>query len=268
VSGGGPAGTGGGAEAGTGGGAGREGGGGMPVQPSSSRLVGTLGLLSVVAGVAIVLVHAWAQPRIEAHQREELRLAIEEVLGEPQRYETRWIRDGRLLDSLPAGADSSAASPVYAGFDANGRLVGYAIPGQKAGYQDVVRLIFGYDPDAGKVLGMKVLESKETPGLGAKITSDSAFIHGFDGVEAPIEGVKHPARDAHQVDMITGATISSTTVISIINDRLEAVGPVLSKAGTRTATAAGSPGADAPRTAAAAGPGPRAAGPGQGGGER
>jgi len=126
----------------------------------------------------------------------------------------------------------------------------------------------GYDPDAGKVLGMKVLESKETPGLGAKITSDSAFIHGFDGVEAPIEGVKHPARDAHQVDMITGATISSTTVISIINDRLEAVGPVLSKAGTRTATAAGSPGADAPRTAAAAGPGPRAAGPGQGGGER
>ena len=228
---------------------------GMPAQPSSSRLVGTLGLLSVVAGVFIVLVHAWAQPRIEAHQREELRLAIEEVLGEPQRYETRWIRDGRLLDSLPAGADSSAASPVYAGFDANGRLVGYAIPGQRSGYQDVVRLIFGYDPDHGKVLGMKVLESKETPGLGAKITSDSAFIHGFDGVETPIEGVKHPARDAHQVDMITGATISSTTVISIINERLDAVGPVLANAGTRPAGAAGAPG-------------PRAAGQATRGGDR
>ena len=196
-------------------------------QPSSLLLVGTLGVLSVVAGIAIVLVHGWAQPRIEAHQAAELRQAIEEVLGEPRRYDTRWVVDGKLLDSLPAGVDSSAARPVYAGFAADGHMVGYAVPGQKPGYQDVVKLIFGYDPTTRKVLGMKVLESKETPGLGAKITSDSAFIHGFDGVLAPIDGVKHPAQGPHQVDMITGATISSTTVITIINRSLEAVGPAL-----------------------------------------
>jgi len=207
-------------------------------QPSSLLLIGTLGLLSVVAGVAIVLVHGWAQPRIEAHQAAELRQAIEEVLGEPQRYETRWVADGKLLDSLPAGVDSSEARPVYAGYEADGHMVGYAVPGQKPGYQDVVKLIFGYDPTSGKVLGMKVLESKETPGLGAKITSDSAFIHGFDGVLAPIQGVKHPAQAPHQVDMITGATISSTAVITIINQSLEAVGPALGGSSARAASAA------------------------------
>lgn len=206
-------------------------------QPSSLLLIGTLALLSVVAGVAIVLVHGWAQPRIEAHQAAELRQAIEEVLGEPKRYATQWVVAGRLLDSLPAGTDSSAASPVYAGYAADGRMVGYAIPGQKPGYQDIVKLIFGYDPRSGKVLGMKVLESKETPGLGAKITSDSAFIHGFDGVLGPIKGVKHPAQGPHEVDMITGATISSTTVISIINARLAAVGSVLERSVGRSASA-------------------------------
>jgi electron transport complex protein RnfG len=206
-------------------------------QPSSLLLVGTLGVLSVLAGIAIVLVHGWAQPRIEAHQAAELRQAIEEVLGEPQRYETRWVVDGKLLDSLPAGVDSSAGRPVYAGYASDGHMVGYAVPGQKPGYQDVVKLIFGYDPTSRKVLGMKVLESKETPGLGARITSDSAFIHGFDGVQAPIDGVKHPAQGPHQVDMITGATISSTTVITIINQSLEAVGPALD--GTPAARTAG-----------------------------
>ncbi len=212
------------------------GGGARGSQPSSLLLVGALGLLSVVAGIAIVLVHGWAQPRIEAHRAAELRQAIEEVLGEPQRYETRWVVSGKLLDSLPAGVDSSAARPVYAGYAADGHMVGYAVPGQKPGYQDVVKLIFGYDPADRKVLGMKVLESKETPGLGAKITSDSAFIHGFDSVLAPlIDGVKHPAQDPHQVDMITGATISSTTVITIINQSLEAVGSALGGAPGRAA---------------------------------
>jgi electron transport complex protein RnfG len=208
-------------------------------QPSSSRLIGTLGLLSVVAGVLIVLVYGWAQPQIAAHQAAELRQAIEEVLGEPPRFETRWVEGGRLLDSLPAGVDSSSANPVYAGYDASGRLVGYAIPGEKPGYQDVVKLIFGYDPTSGKVLGMKVLESKETPGLGAKITSDSAFIHGFDGVLSPLNGVKHPAEGPHDVQMITGATISSTTVIKIINQSLAVVGPALGGPGARAAAEGG-----------------------------
>lgn len=220
-----PAGTGGGRAAGS-------------VQPSSTLLVGTLGILSVIAGIAIVLVHGWAEPRIEAHEAAELRQAIEEVLGEPQRYVTRWVVGGKLLDSLPAGVDSSAARPVYAGFAADGHLVGYAVPGQKPGYQDIVKLIFGYDPAKKEVLGMKVLESKETPGLGARITSDSAFIHGFDGVLSPLDGVKHPAKGPHEVEMITGATISSTTVITIINQSLAAVGPALGGASARAAGAA------------------------------
>ena len=192
-----------------------------PHQPPPTRLVGTLGGLAAVAGLAIVLVFQWAQPRIEEHRARELEQAIREVLGEPSRYATRWVVDGTLHDSLPAGADSSAAERLYAGYGEDGRLLGYAVTGEKPGYQDVVRLIFGYDPYGDRLLGMKVLENKETPGLGAKIATDSAFVSEFEGAEPPLVGVKEAPDDPGEIDMITGATISSEAVIDIINARLE-----------------------------------------------
>lgn len=212
-----------------------------PRQPSPILLVGTLGVLAIVAGLAIVLVYEWANPQIEAHRARELRAAIQEVLGGPERYETRWVRDGAFLDSLPAGADSSTATPVYAGFDDGGRFVGYAVAGQKAGYQDVIRLIFGYDPGSDEVVGMKVLESKETPGLGAKITSDSTFLNEFRGVRTPLVVVKDGGEGEGEVDIITGATISSEAVVEIINERLDVLGPALR--GVPEATTASAPAA-------------------------
>ncbi len=192
------------------------------------RLLATLGTAGAVAGLLIVLAHQWAEPRIQAHRAEVLRSAIHEVLGAPDRYRTLYVLDGALVDAPPAGVDTAALDRVYAGFDGTGGLVGFAITGAEPGFQDVIRLIFGYDPRTERVLGMKVLESKETPGLGDKIEKDSAFVAGFRGAEAPLRGVKAGAgRDGHDVDMITGATISSRTVIGIINHRLDALRPVL-----------------------------------------
>lgn len=206
-------------------------GAGVPRQPPAARLVGTLGGLAAFAGLAIVLVFQWAQPRIEAHRARELAAAVREVLGQPDRYETRWIVEGRLLDSLPAGIDTSAAERVYGGYAEDGRLIGYAVIGERTGYQDVIRLIFGYDPASGRLLGMKVLENKETPGLGAKIATDSSFVAEFHGARPPLRGVKEAADEAGEVDMITGATISSEAVIEIINARLESVRGALGEGG-------------------------------------
>jgi electron transport complex protein RnfG len=125
--------------------------------------------------------------------------------------------------------DSVDLDRVYVGFDGSGNRIGFAITGEQPGYQDFIRGIFGYQALSGELRGMKVLESKETPGLGDKIEKDTAFVGAFVGVLAPIEGVKEGdgTGDPHEVDMITGATISSRTVISIINDRLEVLRPLL-----------------------------------------
>jgi electron transport complex protein RnfG len=206
-----------------------------PTQPpppvASGRLIGLLAGGGAFAGLLIVLVFGWAQPRISAHQAQVLADAVGEVLGAPARTERLWIVDGRIVPDLPAGADSSRAERVWAGYDETGRRVGFAVLGAEAGFADVITLLFGYDPAQKRVLGMKVLDNKETPGLGDRIVKDTAFVGAFRGVGTPVAGVKPGAGKgaADEVDLITGATISSRTVVGIINHRIEAVGPLLER---------------------------------------
>jgi electron transport complex protein RnfG len=202
-----------------------------PEKPAAPawRLLATLGVAGGIAGLLIVLTFDWAQPRIEAHQARVLRLAVQEVLLEPARYEALFVYDGAITATLPAGVDSVGVERVYLGYDATGAPVGFAVVTSKAGFQDQIRLIFGYDPRTGRLLGMKVLESKETPGLGDKIEKDSSFVAEFAGVASPLVGVKSGAGrgEANEVDMITGATISSRTLIDAINAALARLGPML-----------------------------------------
>ena len=55
------------------------------------------------------------------------------------------------------------------------------------------------------------------------------FVHEFLGVNVPLRGVKKGAGSgaASEVDLITGATISSRTVVAIINRSLEKWAPLL-----------------------------------------
>lgn len=191
---------------------------------SSFRLLMTLGLAGALAGALLVFVFLWSQPKILAYEAMVLREAVTEVLKGPDHFESIFLMDGELMtaEALPAEVDTLDLDRVFLGYDASGEPVGFAMEAQGFGFQDIIALIFGYDPETNQVLGMKVLRHLETPGLGDKIVKDSTFVGEFDGVEAPIQGVK-PDRNTgnpDQVDMITGATISSKAVIKIINDRL------------------------------------------------
>ena len=198
---------------------------------SAFRLVATLAVAGAIAGALLVFVFLWSQPQIQAYDAKVLREAVTEVLHGPDHFESVFLLDGQLMTAqgLPAGVDTLNLDKVFLGYDQAGEPIGFAIQAEGFGFQDLITLIFGYDPQDNEVLGMKVLKHLETPGLGDKIVKDSAYVAGFEGAETPIQGVK-PDRntgDPHQVDMITGATISSSAVIRIINDRLEEVRDLL-----------------------------------------
>ena len=196
--------------------------------PPAWRLLSTLAVAGALAGLLLVLVFQATDPAIQAHRARVLAEAVNEVLGSPDRYETLFLVDGALAAD-PAGVDTAGLERVYRGYDASGSPVGFAIEGGEPGFQDVIGLIFGFDAASGNVLGMKVLESKETPGLGDKIEKDSTWVAAFRGVPSPILGVKRGQGTGAEgeVEMITGATISSRAIIDIINHRLEDLGDVL-----------------------------------------
>jgi electron transport complex protein RnfG len=208
------------------------GGENVPVHPGvqSWRLLLTLGGAGALAGLLIVLAYDWTRPRIEAYNAKLLNAAIEEVLHSPQRTDTIYLDHGGLTDKPQVSSDRSKLERVYKGYGADGKVVGYAISTSEAGFADQVGLIFGYDPAAKQVLGLKIVASKETPGLGEKIEKPS-FTAQFARRIAPIIGLKGtvPPTDRSGIAMITGATISSRTVVREINNAVERWQPLLDR---------------------------------------
>jgi len=156
------------------------------------------------------------------------------VLAAPDRYDTLYVTADSLSRGLPAGANAETAEAVYLGWRGE-TPSGYAIVANGPGFQDNIRLIFGFDPARSQLLGMKVLESKETPGLGDKIYKDAEFVAQFTRVQAPLVGVKEGQGEGLPTElvMITGATISSRAIIKAINATLERVGPLLTAPGSQ-----------------------------------
>ena len=195
----------------------------------SWRLLATMTAAGAIAGFLIVTAFQATLPRIEQHQGQVMEAAIKEVLKAPPTYDTLYLVGGKLVKTLPAGTAAKGIEKVYLGHDASGKRVGFAVSAAENGFQDLVTLMFGYDATAHRLIAMKVVGNKETPGLGNKIETDSAFVNGFVNVEAPIEGVKKGAGKGakNELVMITGATISSRAVIRIINDAIARWQPLM-----------------------------------------
>ena len=186
--------------------------------PSSLRLVLTLAIAGLVSGVAIIGIYESTLPTITANKARELREAVFKVLPGVTRMQALVYRDGRIMVVPEPQKDEPV---VYGGYDEQGEFVGYAMPGAGPGFQDTIALLYGYLPRDKKVVGMEILESRETPGLGDKIYKDADFVAEFSAlsVEPEIVAVKKgTATLDNHVDAITGATISAKAVVRIINE--------------------------------------------------
>lgn len=184
--------------------------------PRPARMIATLALAGILSGFTIVAAYRTTLPTITANQNRALRTAVLHVVPGSASLRRLVLQDGELIER-PEGNEPEA---VYAAYDEGGQLVGYALPAEGPGFQDTIRLIYGFDPAKRQVIGMEVLESRETPGLGDKIYKDPAFRASFGAlaVEPEIVAVKKGERDdPNEIDAITGATISSKAVVKILN---------------------------------------------------
>ncbi|GAB6041117.1 FMN-binding protein [Endothiovibrio diazotrophicus] len=187
-------------------------------EPSSFVLVFALALAGFLSGLGIIAVYEGTMPTIKANKARELREAVFKVLPGVTQMQRLEYRDGKLV---PEKGQGDSESSVYAGYDEAGHFVGYAVPGEGPGFQDTISLLFGYLPDQRKMVGMVILDSRETPGLGDKIYKDADFVANFDdlSVDPMIVAVKKGTKSSpNEIDAITGATISSKAVVRIMNE--------------------------------------------------
>jgi electron transport complex protein RnfG len=202
---------------------------------SSAALIRTLGIVAAVCGVLIVVAYEATLPVVTANRQLALERAVLKVI--PKSVSAREFR----LDSAGhLGPDRQAGgTPVYAAYDAKGLLAGVAIEGAARGYADMVRVLYGYEAACQCIVGFAVLQTRETPGIGDKISRDRPFLKNFEALDArlnaegsalahPIIAVRHGSKsEAWQVDVISGATVTSRAVARAVNDSAQQVLPRL-----------------------------------------
>lgn len=155
--------------------------------------IAVLVIICAVMSALLALTNNATAPIIAEAERKANEAARLEVLPAADSFEQLTV------DGLP-----DAVTEVYKA--ANGAGYTFSITTQGYGGKNTLKMAVGIDMD-GRITGTKVLDHKETAGLGSKITTD-AFQGQFPGKDRGLEGV----------DNISGATFSSNYFRAAIAD--------------------------------------------------
>ncbi|MGY6554850.1 MAG: FMN-binding protein [Wenzhouxiangella sp.] len=196
------------------------------------RIQGVLVAIALIAGLAIAMVHEWTRPMVMAQRGGLLGDAALQVMPGAASYRIYVRTDQGGLRLLGEGD----VPELFIGLDQQGRTVGAAIVGSGMGYADIIQLVYGVDPAAGRLTGMRVVASRETPGLGSVIVDDRDWVESFTRIHLPFDGQQrlrnlrvrsNANHEQGEVDAISGATVSVASVTRIINLSLAEWLPIL-----------------------------------------
>ncbi len=218
--------------------------GATPPAPASptAAMIRTLGLVSAICGLIIVGAYQSTYDAVAANKRIATERAVFKVIPAAKSIaEYVALPAGGIEPRVGAGDTAITPGTVkfFAAYDESGKLAGIAAEGTAKGYADTVRIMFGYSPDCQCVVGIGVVNMRETPGIGDKIITDKEFVANFKALDAKlnkelsalvneVKTVKHGTKtNTWQIDAIAGATITSRAVGKAINDSAQALLPRL-----------------------------------------
>ena len=162
----------------------------------------SLTAIALVAAAALAAVNAVTQEPIAQAQEAKVQAAIKAVLPEFDKLEAMDV-DGKNINVA---------------YNSQGEMVGAAIEaGNDNGFGGHLQVMVGFDKD-GNVYGYSILESHETPGLGAKAAE--WFQKGGKGDIVSVEHARPLTvkKDGGDVDAISGSTITSRAFLTAVND--------------------------------------------------
>lgn len=161
-----------------------------------------LTLISVVMGAALAYVNQVTKPTIEQVQKQALEDGIKKVLGGG---DVKVNEEKTLTDA------NGESVQVY--YTDKGMAVKASDP---KGFGGRLTVLVGLDYE-GNILGYEVLETKETPGLGAK--AQTWFqADGKGNIIGKKAGDLSVSKDGGDVDAITASTITSRAFLRIVNN--------------------------------------------------
>jgi electron transport complex protein RnfG len=185
---------------------------------------------ATLAGMQLVL-----GPTIEQNKVNETLAQVPElVLG--QELAAKMAAENQTLEISPRtiAVEVGGRQRSYSVFEAKyqGRRRGWVVKTAGQGYSDKIELLLGLDPTLTTITGLFILDQKETPGLGNKMIFPEWRGQFIGKPTSPaLKVVKTGAQAKNEIDAITGATISSRAVTTIVNSAINALREPLAQGG-------------------------------------
>ncbi len=165
--------------------------------------------IAVIAGAALAMVNSVTAPQIEKINAENLAAGIKAVMGSD--------------DIQVAPAEEIEGYTSYKVSDAQGNALGCAVTSSTNGFGGELKVLVGFDQE-GNILGYTILQTAETPGLGAK--ADTWFQKDQKGDiigKNPGKSNFTVSKDGGEVDAITASTITSRAFLLAIKNAYDNV---------------------------------------------
>ncbi len=133
--------------------------------------------------------------------------------------------------NIPGKRGKITKTDIYRIRDEESKTAGFAFVGIGSGFADKIKLVIDIDSKCEKLLGFDVLSSNETPGFGDKI-KEKGFRKQFEDIGAgSLELIKAGKTKDIEIVAISGATVSSESVVNIFNTYIDKIKGKIQEAG-------------------------------------
>jgi len=179
-----------------------------------------LAVLAAVCTALVALTHRLTEARIEENEQAFLEQSLAPALG--GLYYDSDLSKSALTIPAPNELPGSGPATVYRVYREGEPVAALFVVTARDGYSGPIRLLIGIEAN-GHIRAVRVLEHRETPGLGDKIeSSKSDWLEQFPGRSLGDPEPQNWAirRDGGVFDQLSGASITPRAVVGAIRDTL------------------------------------------------
>ena len=180
----------------------------------------TLAAIAAICTAAVAATYQLTRDRIAANEQALLEASLEPALSGVD-FDSS-ITESMLRLSAPHGLPGREDAIIYRVFAEGAPAAALFAVTARDGYSGPIRILVGIRHD-GTISGVRILEHRETPGLGDKIESSrSDWVFQFDGRSIGDPGIDEWAirRDGGQFDQLSGASVTPRAVTGAILETL------------------------------------------------
>lgn len=180
----------------------------------------TLAIIAAICTTLVAATYQLTEERIAANEKALLEQALQPALSGV--FYEGGVSESRLLIAPPHDLPGNDAAFIFRLYAENKPVAALFAVTARDGFSGAIRVLIGVQFD-GTITGIRILQHRETPGLGDKIEPQrSDWIFQFDGrsMGDPVVTGWAIHNDGGEFDQLTGASVTPRAVITAIRDTL------------------------------------------------